>query len=247
MKKFVRNASRNDKPDVVFPVHRQIVRPDPKLVAQFSRLPAANLSDACGNLNTMDSGIQRMNPRAARICGPACTVSTRAGDFLATVIGLDAAKPGDVLVIDNQGKTDMALWGEITTAEAKRKGLAGLVVDGNVRDIEGIRKRKFPVFARGTVPRVVGRSSLGEVNVPIQCGGVVVRPGDIVVGDADGVVVVPKEKAEAVLRLALDIADYENKLLAKVSKGLTQVEMFSIGEQFEALLKGHMKQASSGE
>jgi regulator of RNase E activity RraA len=88
---------------------------------------------------------------------------------------------------------------------------------------------------------VVGRTSLGEVNVPIQCGGVVVEPGDIVVGDADGVVVVPKEKAEEVLRLGLEIVDYENKLLDKVLKGMTQIEMFSIQEQFEALLKGHIK------
>jgi regulator of RNase E activity RraA len=184
----------------------------------------------------MDSGIQAMIP-GSRFCGPACTVSTRAGDFLATLIGLQAARSGDVLVIDNQGKADVALWGEITTTEAQRKGLAGLVVDGNIRDIEGIRRRNFAVFARGTVPRVVGRTSLGEVNVPIQCGGVVVRAGDIIVGDADGVVVVPKEKAETVLQLALDIVDYEEKLLEKVSKGLTQVEAFSLIEQFETLVK----------
>lgn len=224
----------------VFLVRRDIERPGAKLLAQFAKLPAANISDACGNLNTMDSGIQAMSP-GARICGPACTVSTRAGDFVATLLGLETARPGDVLVVDNQGKTDSAMWGEITTAEAQRKRLAGLVVDGNVRDIEGIRKRKFPVFARGTVPRVVGRSSLGEVNVPIQCGGAIVRPGDIVVGDADGVVVVPLEKAEAVLKLTLDIVEYETELLAKVSKGLTQVEIFCIDKQFETLVKGHVR------
>jgi regulator of RNase E activity RraA len=168
-------------------------------------------------------------------------VSTRSGDFVTTLMGLAVAQAGDVLVVDNQGKADVALWGEITTAEAQRKGLAGLVVEGNVRDIEGIRSRKFPIFARGTVPRVVGRSSLGEVNVSIQCGGVMVRPGDIVVGDADGVVVVAREKADAVLRLTLDIVDYENRLLKKILRGLTQVEMFSLDEQFEALLKGRMK------
>ncbi len=224
----------------VFLVRRKVERPGAKLLAQFAKLPAANISDACGNLNTMDSGIRAMSP-GARICGPACTVSTRAGDFVATLLGMDVARPGDILVVDNQGKTDSAMWGEITTAEAQRKRLAGLVVDGNVRDIEGIRKRKFPVFARGTVPRVAGRSSLGEVNVPIQCGGAIVRPGDIIVGDADGVVVIPLEKAETVLKLTLDIVDYENKLLANVSKGLTQVEIFSIDKQFEDLLKGHLR------
>jgi regulator of RNase E activity RraA len=240
MKKFKEDSRANQSNDLLFMARKQIVRPDPKLVARFANLPTANLSDASGNLGTMDSGIHAMSP-GARICGPACTVSTRAGDFVATLLGLGVAQKGDVLVIHNQGQPDVALWGEITTAEAKRKGLSGLVVDGNVRDIDGIRKRKFSVFARGVVPRVVGRGSLGEVNVPIQCGGVVVAPGDIVVGDSDGVVVVPKEKAETVLRLAQEIVHYENELLAKVLKGRTQVEMFSIDNQFEALLKGHLR------
>ena len=224
----------------VFAVHWQILRPDSKLVGQFAKLPTANLSDAAGNLNTMDSGIQSMWP-GARVCGPACTVATRGGDFLATLRGLDAARSGDVLVIDNQGSPDTALWGEITTAEAKRKGLAGLVADGNVRDIDGIRKRKFPVFARGTTPRVMGRGSLGEVNVPVRCGGAVVMPGDIVVGDSDGVVVVPKHKAAEILRLARDIVAYEDVLLRRVLKGLRQVDMFSLDEQFDSLNKAHLK------
>jgi 4-hydroxy-4-methyl-2-oxoglutarate aldolase len=238
MKESARSDHTGENNDLLFMIRKQIVRPDAKLVAQLSKLPTANLSDAGGNLNTMDSGIQAMSP-GARICGPACTVSTRAADFVATLLGLGAAQKGDVLVIHNQGQPDVALWGEITTAEAQHKGLAGLVVDGKVRDIDGIRKRKFPVFARGTVPRVVGRGSLGEVNVPIQCGGVVVMPGDIVVGDSDGVVVVPKEKAETVLQLALGIVAYENELLAKVLKGQSQVEMFSLDKQFKTLLKGY--------
>jgi regulator of RNase E activity RraA len=224
----------------IFAVHLQISRPDSKLVAQFAKLPTANLSDAAGNLNTMDSGIQSMWP-GARVCGPACTVATRGGDFLATLKGLDAARCGDVLIIDNQGSPDTALWGEITTAEAKRKGLAGLVADGNVRDIDGIRKRKFAVFARGTTPRVMGRGSLGEVNVPVRCGGAVVMPGDIVVGDSDGVVVVPRDKAAEILRLALDIVAYENDLMKRVLKGLRQVDMFSLDEQFDSLNKAHRK------
>jgi 4-hydroxy-4-methyl-2-oxoglutarate aldolase len=240
VKESAPSSGGNVRHDRMFKVYEQVVRPEPHLVAEFSKLPVANLSDACGNLNTMDSGIQVMTP-GMRICGTACTVSTRGGDFVATLLGLAVAQAGDVLVIDNQGRTDAAVWGEITTVEAQRKGLAGLVVDGNVRDIEGIRNRKFPVFARGRVPRVVGRSSLGEVNVAIQCGGVVVHPGDIVVGDADGIVVVAKEKAEAVLRLALNIGDYENHLLQKVMEGATQAEIFAIDKQFESLVDAHMK------
>lgn len=229
-----------EKGQCVFVTREDFDRPHPKLIAQFSKLPTANLSDASGNLNTMDSGIQAVSPRT-RLCGPACTVSTRAGDFVATLLGLSVAQPGDVLVIANQGNSDMALWGEITTAEAQHKRVAGLVVDGNVRDIDGIRKRRFPVFARGRVPRVGGRNALGEVNVPIQCGGASVCPGDIIVGDGDGVVVVPLAKAETILKLALEIVDYETDLLSKISKNLTQKEVFSIDKQFERLLISHLR------
>jgi 4-hydroxy-4-methyl-2-oxoglutarate aldolase len=240
MKKLSRRIGQTRKRSEVFDIHLNISRPDPALVKQISKLPTANLSDAAGGLNTMDSGIQAMWP-GARICGPACTVATRGGDFLATLHGLSAAQRGDVLVIDNQSSPDTALWGEITTAEARKKGLAGLVANGNVRDLEGIRRQKFAVFARGTTPRVMGRGALGEVNVPVQCGGAVVRPGDIVVGDIDGVVVIPQEKAEEILRLAQDIFAYEDQLLRKVQQGLSQVDFFKLDAQFDSLTKAHLK------
>ncbi len=223
----------------LFEINTEIERPDPELVRQLAEIPVANLSDAAANLNTMHSDIQALIP-GARICGPACTVSNRGGDFLATLKGLFAAQPGDVLVIDAQGNPDMAVWGEITTAEAQRKGLAGLVADAKVRDIAGIRKANFPVFARGTTPRVAGRNSLGEVNVPIQCGGVVVRPGDIIAGDSDGVVVVAREKAAEILRLGREIIDFEVVLMAKVKAGLTQVEFFALDALFETVRASHM-------
>jgi len=225
---------------LVFCTNPEISRPDPRLVAEFARIPAANISDAAGNINTLDSGIQAVVP-GYRICGPACTVTTRVGDFLAILKGLHAAKAGDVLVIGNQGSPDVAIFGGITATEAKLKGLSGLVADGKVRDIEEIRKLGFPVYARGTTPRVAGRGSLGEVNVPTQCGGVVVEPGDIIVGDADGVVVVPWRKAPEILRLSQDIVRFEDVLVKKVRAGLSQVEFFSLDQQFETLYSGHLK------
>ena len=224
----------------VFRVNSDFPRPTPKMIARFARIPAANISDAGGNLNTMDSGIQAMTP-GTKICGSACTVAIRTGDFLAILQGLHAAQPGDVLVVGSHGSPDVAVFGEITSTEARVKGLAGLVADGRVRDIEGIRKVGFPVFARGTSPRVAGRGALGEVNVPIQCGGVVVEPGDIVVGDADGVVVVPRHKAAEILRLSRDILRFEDALVAKVRSGLSQVEYFKLNEQFKALYRAHRK------
>jgi 4-hydroxy-4-methyl-2-oxoglutarate aldolase len=224
----------------VFRVNSEIPRPNPTMIAKFRKIAAANISDAAGNINTMDSGIQAL-AQGTKICGPACTVSTRVGDFLAILQGLHAAKPGDVLVVGSQGSADIAVFGEITSTEAKLKGLAGLVTDGRVRDIEGIRKIGFPVFARGTSPRVAGRGSLGEVNVPTNCGGVVVEPGDIIVGDADGVVVVPRLKAAEILRLSQDILRFEDTLVSKVRAGLSQVEFFKLNEQFAALQRAHRK------
>jgi 4-hydroxy-4-methyl-2-oxoglutarate aldolase len=224
----------------IFRINLEIQRPDPKMIAEFAQIPAANISDAAGNINTMDSGIQALVP-VGRVCGPACTVSTRVGDFLAILQGLHAAKPGDVLVVGSQGSPDVAVFGEITATEAKLKGLAGLVADGRVRDIDGIQRIGFPVFARGTSPRVAGRGSLGEVNVPTQCGGVVVEPGDIIVGDSDGVVVVPRQKAAEILRLSQGILRFEDTLIKKVRAGLSQVEFFKLDEQFDALYRIHLK------
>jgi regulator of RNase E activity RraA len=222
----------------LFEINAEIIRPDQFLVRELARIPTANLSDAMANLNTMHSTIHAVSP-AASLCGPACTVSCRCGDFLAILQGLDAARPGDILVVDNQGSPDTAIWGEITTAEAQRRGLGGLVADGLVRDLEGIRRRGFPVFARGAAPRVAGRGQLGEVNVTICCGGVAVSPGDIVVGDADGVVVVPQRKAQEVLRIAQAIGRYEEELLAKVADGRSQVEIYQLHDQFESLRRAH--------
>ena len=222
----------------LFEVNLSIDRPDAALVEALSQIAAANISDAMANLNTMDSGIQAL-VTGAKICGPACTAVTPTGDFLPVLKALHAAERGDVLVIDNQGNPDTALWGEITSTEAQLKGLAGLVLDGLVRDIAEIRDLGFPVFARGTTPRVAGRGSLGEVNVAARCGGTVVHPGDIIVGDTDGVVVVPLRKAAAVLSRAQSIVDYEEVLRSRVANGVSQVEIYSLDEQFESLRKAH--------
>lgn len=221
----------------LFEVNRAIERPDAALVEGLSQIAVANISDAMANLNTMDSGIQAIS--GFRICGPACTAVTPTGDFLPILKALHTAERGDVLVVDNQGDPDTALWGEITSTEAQLKGLAGLVLDGLVRDIAEIRELGFPVFARGTTPRVAGRGSLGEVNVAVRCGGTVIHPGDIIVGDTDGVVVVPLRKAEAVLSRAQSIVDHEEILRKRVADGVSQVEIYNLDEQFESLRQAH--------
>ena len=219
----------------LFEINLDVERPHPDLVAEFARLPAAMLSDAMANLHTMDSWIRMMVP-GKNLCGPAVTVATRAGDFLAVLKALQVARRGDVLIIDNQSRPDTAMWGEIVTMEAQVKGVQGVVIDGLVRDIAGIRRRGFPVFARGTTPRVAGRNNLGEVNVVVQCGGVAVTPGDIVVGDEDGVVVVPKRKAREVLIGARAILDFEDGFKRKIEAGYSQVELFELDRLMEDLV-----------
>ena len=221
----------------LFEVNKAIERPDTALVEALSQIAVANISDAMANLGTMDSGIQALS--GSRICGPACTAVTTTGDFLPVLKALHAAQRGDVLVVDNQGNPDAALWGEITSTEAQLKELEGLVLDGLVRDIAEIREMGFPVFARGTTPRVAGRGSLGEVNVAVRCGGTVIHPGDIIVGDSDGVVVVPLRKAEAVLSRAQSILDHEEVLRHRVASGVSQVEIYHLDEQFESLRQAH--------
>jgi regulator of RNase E activity RraA len=216
----------------LFEMNANVERPPDDLVAEFIKLPTASLSDAMVNLHTMDSGIRMMVP-GQRLCGTAVTVATRAGDFLAILKGLQLAQKGDVLIIDNQSHSDTACWGEIVSTEAQVKGVHGIVVDGLVRDIEGIRSLGFPVFARGTTPRVTGRDNLGEVNVVVQCGGVAVTPGDIVVGDEDGVVVVPARKAREVLHNARAILRFEVEFIRKIKAGHSQVELFALDQLIE--------------
>lgn len=220
----------------LFEINADVERPPPDLVAEFARVPAAMLSDAMANLHTMDSGVRMMVP-GKNLCGPAVTAATRAGDFVPVLKALQVARSGDVLVIDNQSRPDTAMWGEIITMEAQVKGVQGVVVDGLVRDIAGIRRRGFPVFARGTTPRVAGRNNLGEVNVVVQCGGVAVTPGDIVVGDGDGVVVIPMRKAHEVLAGARAILDFEVGFKRKIEAGHSQVELFELDRLIEDLMR----------
>ena len=141
--------------------------------------------------------------RGATLAGPAFTARTPPGEHRAVREAADRAPAGAVLVIDGGGKVDCALWGDKMSKLALDRGLAGLVVDGAVRDVDGIEALGFPVFAVGSTPQPPARERGGELEVPIGCGGLSVRPGDYVYGDADGVVVVPADVHEAILsRLA---------------------------------------------
>jgi len=153
------------------------------------------------------------------MAGPAHTVRIHTADILMIGKALSECPRHHVLVIAGHGETDVALWGELTTLAAQRKRLAGVVIDGAVRDIASIRRSPLPVFARGVVPTGGGAEYLGEIGVAVQCAGQVVRPGDWLVGDDDGVIVIPAEKLQGTLATAQRIVEAERGIERAIRKG----------------------------
>jgi regulator of RNase E activity RraA len=205
--------------NVGFRVFTKIERPSPEIVEAFSRLESTYISDAMNRFGGMDYDIRPADP-AMKVCGPAVTVRVRPGDNLMVYKAFDIAQPGDVVVIESRGYTTVAQWGDLTSMIAKGLKLAGAVMDGSLRDVEGIIDVGLPVFAKpATTPQGALKDGPGEVNVPVAVGGVPVLPGDIVVGDANGVVIVPRLDAEVVLRKARAMAAAEVKKVREFGEG----------------------------
>ena len=186
--------------NVGFRVYKKINRPNKALLDQFKDLPVANIADEMNRLGCMDARIRPLN--SSPLVGPALTVKARAGDNLMLHRALDMAEPGDVIVVEDQGDLTHALIGELMMLWAERRGIAGVVVDGAMRDIDVLRGLKIAAYAAGIQPKGPYKAGPGEINVPISCGGVVVNPGDIVVGDADGLLVIRPGDAPAILEKA---------------------------------------------
>ncbi len=183
----------------------------------FSMVSTANVSDAMHRAPCME-GIKVVSGK--KVCGPAVTVRTYPGDWAKPVEAIDLANVGDVIVVDAGGGAT-AVWGELASRSAIVKKVAGVVIDGAARDIEDIRRAGFFVFSRYVSSNAGEPKGFGEINVPIRCGGLVVRPGDYIVGDSDGVVVVPKEKAVEVANRAVDIMERENRQREDIKRGST--------------------------
>lgn len=171
------------------------------LISQFAELPTTCISDALAGLTNLDPAIKPLKKKWT-VCGRAYPVRLRAADNLKLLQGIRDAQPGDVLIADAKGFLYNAVAGDFVIGLMKTLGLAGFVVDGAVRDVSGIKELDFPVFCRGATVAAGGKSGAGEAGVPISCAGVTVHPGDIVVGDVDGVVIVPADQAEEVLARA---------------------------------------------
>ena len=175
-------------------------RVDAALVRDAAQLPSSILSDVTGRHCALHGRIQALRP-GMRVAGPAFTVAVRPGDNLAIHFALLLAQPGDVLVVDGQGDLRSALMGELMCAHAAKAGLAGVVMDGAVRDSAELRAGTLPVFACGANPNGPTRNLAGRVAVPVSVGGVSVAPGDLIVGDDDGLVALAPAQVSEAIRL----------------------------------------------
>ena len=186
------------------------------IIDQFQGLPTTSISDALNGLTNLDATIKPLQEEY-RVAGRAFTVQMPVGDNLVVLKAIREAQPGDILVIDAKGDTYRAIAGDFILGLAQTLGIKGIVVDGVIRDIVGAKKLNFPVFCKGTTVAASGKAGEGSIKVPISCGGVPIQPGDIIVGDADGVVVVPRSMEDEVLKIALDKEDKDAKRAENVS------------------------------
>lgn len=197
-------------PDIV----RDFPRASPDVVRRASEFAASILADVAGRRGALDGRIAAIAPKT-RLAGTAFTVEVRAGDNLMIHAAMQLAKPGDVLVIDGKGDTTCALMGAIMMNACVQLGIAGVVIDAAVRDREEIAELGFPVYAVGTNPNGPTKFVPGRINHPVSVGGVTVHPGDVVIGDADGVTILERAKAPFMLELAAKkVADERSRIAA---------------------------------
>ena len=200
-------------------------RMDDELFKLFMQVSTPNISDAMHRKGVLQ-GIRPLF-EGVKLVGKAVTVQTYEGDWAKPVEATDAAGPGDVIVVYG-GSKEVALWGELASWSCKRKGIAGIVIDGGVRDVDEIRRIRFPVFARYVVPNAGEPKGFGELNAEIKCGGEYVRPGDWIIGDDNGVVVVPKERAYEIARRAKEVWKNEERIREEIKRGKTLSQVLDL-------------------
>ncbi|MFZ5963667.1 RraA family protein [Thalassococcus sp. BH17M4-6] len=188
------------------------------IVAEFAKLPVANVSDSMSRMTAGGPTLRPMHTSGG-MAGVALTVKTRPGDNLMLHAAIDRAVPGDVIVVDAGGALDNALMGELMLAYAIKQGVVGFVINGAIRDLDQFREMNLPTWAAGVTHRGPYKDGPGEINVPVALDGMVIHPGDIVIGDSDGVLCVPIDAAETVLKATQAKSDAELKQMAAIQAG----------------------------
>ena len=198
-----------------------------EIIRQLSEFDAATLYEAAGQRGMVDPAIRPIW-NGAHVCGPAITVSCPARDNLMLHHAVALASPGSVLVANAERYQLAGAWGEVLSVAAQARGIAGLVIDGTVRDIEAITQRRFSVFSRGLAMGACKKEKIGTLNEPIDLGGVTVRSGDIVVGTGDGVVILDSQMIEPVLQAAIARRDRESEIFSQLNQGKTTIEILNL-------------------
>jgi len=225
-------------------------RPSEQLVQGFRELlqfdsVTCAISDCLGRFGAMTGDLRPLFD-SIRFAGPAVTAKTLASDLAAVFKAIDISRPGDVVVVDAHGSHDTAFWGENMTISAQNRGVAGAVIDGACRDVVEIRRLRFPLFSKAIVPNVAAIAGYGQVNVPVQCAGQPVSPGDIIVADENGVVVVPRAAADNVLKRTRDLLGTEHVLQEKLKGGATIGELIDVDNVFASTFDYQTRALKSG-
>jgi 4-hydroxy-4-methyl-2-oxoglutarate aldolase len=194
---------------------------------RFAKFDPATVFESAGRSGMIDPSI-RSAWSGAKLCGTVFTVKSAPGDNLMLHHAVAIAKPGNVIVADIGSYTLAGAWGEILTVAAQAVGVAGVVVNGSVRDIEAIAQLRFPVFSRGLAIGACTKERMGKLNVPLIFGDVMIRPGDIILGDSDGLVVIEREHAEAVYQASVSRHDREQKIIAELQQGKTTIDILNL-------------------
>lgn len=191
----------------------------------FKGIPTTCISDSTKGLYNMDPSIRSIR-EGVSIAGRAFTVKMPVGDNTAVLRAIQAAQPGDIIVVDAKGDPYRAVVGDLFAGMAKTLGIQAMVIDGAVRDIQGVRDLDFPIFCSGTTMAASGKAGGGDINVPISCGGAAVSPGDIIVGDENGVLVIPRDREEEVWEQSKKQQDIDDERAARIIGNVEETQAF---------------------